>query len=78
MLVAMGKNPPLSEEDLLRISSNVLVMVGNRDKMVTLDETVKVYKSLQDGQLCVLPDTPHPIEKINVKTAALMIHQFLR
>jgi pimeloyl-ACP methyl ester carboxylesterase len=66
MLVAMGKDNPLSPEDYETIQQPVLVMLGDRDKMVSLEETVAVYKKLPNGQLMVLPGTEHPIEKVDV------------
>ena len=52
-------------------------MLGDRDKMVTLDETVEVYKNLPQAQLAILPNTPHPIEKVNTDRLASEIKSFL-
>ncbi len=47
---------------LENIKNDVLVGIGDRDKMVTLDETITAYRSLPNAKLLVLPDTPHPLE----------------
>ena len=65
MLTAMGKDNPLKAADYPGIPHPVLLMLGDRDKMVRLDETVEVYKNLPQAQLAVLPNTAHPIEMIN-------------
>jgi hypothetical protein len=52
-------------------------MLGDRDKMVTLEETVTVYKNLLNAQLCILPNTPHPLEQVNVDLLAYVIYTFL-
>ena len=65
MLVEMGEDNPLKPIDYLSIQHSTLLMLGDRDKMVTLDETLEVYKNLPNAQLAVLPNTPHPIEMIN-------------
>ena len=65
MLVEMGRDNPLKPIDYLTIQHSTLLMLGDRDKMVTLDETLEVYKNLPNAQLAVLPNTPHPIEMIN-------------
>lgn len=65
MLMEMGKDNPLKPGDYVSIPHPSLLMIGDRDKMVTLDETVEVYKNLPNAQLAVLPNTPHPIEMIN-------------
>jgi hypothetical protein len=46
--------------------------------MVTLDETVIVYKQLPNPQFGVLPNTPHPIEQeILTKTIAATTNNVL-
>ena len=45
--------------------------------MVTLDETVEVYKNLPMAQLAILPDNAHPIEMVNQARLALEIRSFL-
>lgn len=77
MLVEMGKDNPLKPADYLSIQHPSLLMLGDRDKMVTLDETVEVYKDLPNAQLAVLPNTPHPIEMINTSRLATEIKAFL-
>ncbi len=77
MLVAMGNENPLLLEDYGRAQQPVLVMLGDRDKMVSLEETVAVYKQLPNGELMVLPGTEHPIEKVDVgKLKGLLVDWF--
>jgi hypothetical protein len=45
--------------------------------MVTLDETVAVYKQLPNAQLGVLPGTPHAFEQVNLSVLAQMITRFI-
>ena len=66
MMIDLGNEPELKSSDFELIENEVLVSVGDRDSMVTIDETVDVYKKLKKGSLLVLPDTPHPVEKINI------------
>lgn len=62
----------IEEEDLAGISVPVRLMVGDRDKMVTLHETDAAYRMLGNAELAVLPRTPHPLEQAD--TALLAIH----
>jgi pimeloyl-ACP methyl ester carboxylesterase len=78
MLHKMGQQPPLSQADFNRINCRVLLLLGDRDKMVTQEETMKVYKLLPQAQLEILPNTPHPIEKIDVTALASLIKRFLQ
>ena len=77
MLTAMGKDNPLKPADYSTIQHLVLLMLGDRDKMVTLDETIEVYKNLPQAQLAILPNTAHPIEMVNTDRLANEIKSFL-
>lgn len=56
--------PTLTPEDLGRIQSPTLVMVGD-DDMVTLEHTVALYRAIPGAQLAVVPGASHivPLEK---------------
>ncbi len=77
MLTEMGEENPLQMEDYQSITTPVLLMLGDRDKMVSLDETVTTFKHLPNSQLAVLPATPHPIEKADVEILAFHINKFI-
>lgn len=77
MLVDMGNDNPLKLEDYLDILHPALLMLGDRDKMVTPDETLEVYKNLPNAQLAILPNTPHPIEAVNTGRLAYELKAFL-
>lgn len=54
----------------------VRIALGDRDRMVTVEETVSQYRSLPNAQFQVYPNTPHPYEKSEVKRLAADIHHF--
>lgn len=61
---------------LEKIKNDVLVGIGDRDKMVTLEETISAYRALQNGKLIVLPETPHPLEMIDAERLAGEIKRY--
>jgi pimeloyl-ACP methyl ester carboxylesterase len=77
MLLEMGNANPLKPDDYKIIQHPVLLMLGDRDKMVSLDETLEVYKNLSDAQLAVLPDTAHPVEMLNIDRLTFELRTFL-
>lgn len=77
MMMNLGKNNALKQTDYTTITTPSLIMIGDRDKMVSLDETVAVYKNLSHAQMCMLPNTPHPFEQVNIDLLACMLKQFL-
>lgn len=66
MMIGLGDSPALTNEDFPKIQIPVRIGIGDRDTMVTLEETISAYRLLPIAQLFVMPNTPHPIEKIDV------------
>ncbi|ASK30492.1 glyoxalase [Chryseobacterium sp. T16E-39] len=64
MMVSLGKNPPLHSETLKQLTVPVQVMVGDKDNMVTIEETIQTYRDIPNARLSILPDTKHPMDKI--------------
>lgn len=77
MMRSMGADNPLKDEDYASINIPSLIMLGDRDKMVTLDETLNVYRSLPYAQLAILPDTVHPIEQADMEMIAMHVKKFI-
>jgi len=76
MMVELGANPTFKNSDFETIETPVLVGVGDKDVMVSLDETIQVYRSLPNAQLLVMPNTTHPIDRINLRLLTCQIHSF--
>jgi len=77
LLLSLGKNNALKLEDYTSLSAPSLLLLGDRDKMISTEETFAVYKQLPNAQLGILPATPHPIEQVNINTLAFFIQQFI-
>lgn len=67
MMTGMGDRNPLQSEDYASIAQPVMISIGDKDAMVTLEETVDVYRQLPDAHLFVLPYTQHPVEKVDME-----------
>ena len=74
MLTEMGKDNPLKPDDHKEIKTASLILLGDSDKMVTLEETIATYRNLPNARLAVLPGTPHAIEKVDPFLVAYFIH----
>ena len=70
----LGEHPQVDDALLARIQQPVRLMVGDRDTVVSIDETAAAARKLAHGELAVLPATPHPYEQAHVKllTSALI------
>lgn len=78
MLQALGANNTLQPEDYKDIHARCLLLLGDRDKMVSLDETLNVYRLLPDAAMGMLPGTQHPIEQVNVDMLSFFIKSFIK
>lgn len=77
LMLSLGAHPLVTTETVSSINTPVCVGVGDKDTMVSLDETLSIYKALPKGSLYVLPDTPHPVERVNVKMMAALINEYM-
>lgn len=65
MLLKLGNKPKIKEEDWKSLDLSVRLHIGDQDNTADLVATISVFKQLPNAQLCVLPETPHPIEKVD-------------
>ena len=77
LLEGLGNNSPLKSRHYLDILIPCLLLLGDRDKMITLEETIAIHKQLPNAQLGILPATPHPIEQMDIGLLAFFIKRFL-
>ena len=67
----------LDAASLKTISNKILIGIGDRDKMVSLEETVEAYKSLPGGSMYMLPATKHPLETADPGLLSRLIEDFI-
>jgi pimeloyl-ACP methyl ester carboxylesterase len=77
LMTDLGRYQYLEPETVMGIFHPTRIGLGDRDVMVSLDETVITDKALPNGQLQVFPNTPHPYEKVDSKKLANEIADFL-
>lgn len=77
MLLQLGKENALQLNDYTTIGQNCLILLGEKDKMVTVEETAAVVKALPNAKYKSLPGTPHPIEQVDTALLAEEIIHFL-
>jgi len=77
-LLHLGDDAPLTEEIFKNIQTRVLLSVGDKDNMARVEDTVKVYGWLPNGELQVIPNTPHPLEKVDLESLAQQMERFFK
>lgn len=76
MMLGLGKSPTLKNDDFAKIATPTLIAVGDKDIMVSIEESAAGYRELPNGQLLVLPNTQHPIERVDQEELAHQIKKF--
>jgi len=66
MMRALGENPLLTEAVLRDVKSPLQILLGDQDDMADLNFSKQVSAWLPYGSFELLPNTPHPIEKVNL------------
>ncbi|PKD43736.1 alpha/beta fold hydrolase [Rhodohalobacter barkolensis] len=77
LLLDLGKNPRISDSEWSSISHKVRIHTGDRDATAGIGQSLDVCKKLPNGELMVLPDTPHPIERANLNLLISSLNDFL-
>ena len=76
MMHDLGADNPLKKKDYQAIEHQTLVGIGDKDAMVTLEETIAVYRDLPNANLVVIPATQHPLEKADLNRLKTEIAKF--
>ena len=67
MMMALGESPLLTKNILQSIQHPTLICLGDQDDMADRKYSEQVATFLPNGKFCLLDNTPHPIEKVDLK-----------
>lgn len=66
-----------SSSDFESIKTPVRLMVGDRDKMVSIQETMNAWHLLPNAEFAVLPDCHHSWEQVDRELLKILIEKFM-
>jgi pimeloyl-ACP methyl ester carboxylesterase len=78
LFLNLGNYPQLSEDDFAAIQNEVILGLGDDDRMVTSEETIQVSVQLPNTRFEVFPDTAHAIEQSNIPVITKMAVDFFK
>lgn len=78
LFLNLGSEPALLPEDFSLIKHEILLLLGDMDKMVTFEETEETHKRLHNSKFVVILGTPHPIEQSNTVELARIASDFFK
>lgn len=76
MMLDLGDTPAIRLQELSNILIPVAVGLGDRDKMIPLQDALTIYQTLPLGELEIWPKTVHPINQVAIAELAARIHLF--
>ena len=77
LMTSLGDRPLVDATLFGRLAQPVRLMVGDRDSVVSIEETAAATRSIPRGELGVLPNTVHPIEQVRAPLLTAMLRDFL-
>jgi pimeloyl-ACP methyl ester carboxylesterase len=76
MMRGLGENPLLTTENIKIVDNQVRFCVGDKDKMVGVQETFSMYRNATNASFCVMPDTAHVPEKMSLQRISYELDEF--
>lgn len=73
MMIALGDQPLLTPDTLAAIQTQVTILRGDQDHMVSREESQAAASHIPDAVYTELPGSPHPIEKADHKLLAAQL-----
>ncbi|MBK9270404.1 MAG: alpha/beta hydrolase [Saprospiraceae bacterium] len=64
---SLGNHPLIDAPCLSKIQIPVFIMRGEKDKMVSEEESIDTADQILLGKYICLPNTPHPLEKVDLQ-----------
>lgn len=77
LMLEIAKSTPLSDYALSKIDIPVLLTRGDKDNMVTPEETPAIVSKIKNSEYLEFENTAHPIEKIDIDLLSSKIREFL-
>ena len=65
LIIGLGDEAPLIETEFSGIENEIRLIVGDKDRLVSVEETLHASKQFKNGSLAVWPNTRHPFESVN-------------
>lgn len=78
MMIQLANKEKLNDDDFKQIKHSVLIGIGKLDTMVTIEESKKVATILDNGNLKIIENFQHPIEKIDPEQLSNIILDFIK
>ena len=76
MMINVGDEPAIDQDSWATITHRIMLISGDSDTTATPVETINIHNKLINSTITILPDTPHPIEKVDKSILSIHINKF--
>ena len=76
LMLDLGHGTALVEDDFNNIDTDVLILRGSEDRMVTAESSEEVASWLKNGKYQEIAGFPHPLERVDIDVLAQEIIKF--
>jgi len=76
MMITIGNNNVLKDKDFKLIQHTTKMLLADNDEMVTHEETKHIANLLPQATFELLPNSKHPIEKVDIAALSEIIRAF--
>jgi pimeloyl-ACP methyl ester carboxylesterase len=66
-----------TDEDFKKIQEPILIVIGDRDQFIPVEDAVAMYRLIPNGELAVLPGADHSLSRTKVKEFSGVILEYL-
>lgn len=73
MMVDLGNGSGLTDVEIASIQIPVLIGIGEKEKMVSIEESKRVADLLPNGKMMVFENFQHPIEKVDLQVLRMIL-----
>ena len=77
LMTSLGAKKLLDEQALVKITVPTCISIGYKDKMVSLEESLRAARNIPKAEFQVYPKLQHPVERINWKQVSSGILEFI-
>lgn len=77
LMERLALRPLLPPASFKNLSLPVWLGLGDRDTMVNAEETRRIQQAISGASFYILPETTHPIEKVDADCMAFLIRKFV-
>lgn len=71
-------NPTLpAEDDLKQITLPTLIIWGDRDQFLPVENAIELYRLIPSSQLAIVPNADHFVSRIRVELFAQLVEEFI-